>query len=267
MSDKLEQTGNEPTGDAAQTNATPSEPVTPVESEEVRGLKQAAEAERKKRQDLESQLAQTQMLLNQIAAQKPAAQPQPQQDPIGFTDNDLLDPANVRKALAKVREEAVREAQQSVAQLQFQVQYPDFNQLVGQYDPATAHLPREYQRFVPSDIMQEALQEDPSLVAKMQQSGNPNLFAYEVAKRQKVIREMRKAQAQNAAQSQAQQQAAQILARSAANTADAVTAPMSPSAVGGPPANSTEVDYRALRQADPASFDRLVKEILRGKHG
>lgn len=268
-------TGNEPVGDAAPQNAVPqtpdvpqtpeATPAPPVESDESRGLRQAAEAERRKRQDLEGQLAQSQMLINQLASQmrQPQQSPQPPAEPdlLGLSDQDLLDPAKVRQGLLKVRQDAIAASSQAVAELQFKMQYPDFDQVVGTFDPMTANLPPEHRRFVPSEAMQEALQQDPTLQLKMVQSGNPKLFAYEYMKLYNQLREARSA---NTAQTQAQAQAA---ARSAANTASAALAPMSPSAVSGAPANGVQPDYMAMARTNPAAFDQIIQDALRGKHG
>ena len=283
-------TGNEPVGDAAPQNGTPiadptpgapavppqaaapaapaPAPAAPTETDAERGLRQAAEAERKKRQDIEGQLAQTQMIVAQLASrvQQPAPAPQEPEDPIGLSDTDLLDPAKVRQALLKIDERANQRTNQAVADVQFRMQYPDFDQLVGVPDPATAHLPPPYQRFVPSEIVQEAIREDPTLSTQIQQSGNPRLFVYAVAKRQKQIRELRQAATANNAQAaQAQQQAA---ARSAANTAAALTAPMSPSGVAGAPAQAAtaQTDVETLLR-NPALLDQIVRGIEGGKYG
>jgi hypothetical protein len=284
-------TGNEPVGDAAPQNGTPvvdptqgapvvptqaaapaapaPAPAAPAETDAERGLRQAADAERKKRQDLEGQLAQSQMMFAQLASrvqQPQATQPQAPEDPLGLSDADLLDPVKVRQGLLKVRQDAITATQQAVAEVQFRMQYPDFDQLVGAYDPATAHLPAQYQRFVPSEIMQDALKEDPTLSTQIQQAGNPRLFVYAVAKRQKQIRELRQAATTNTAQAaQVQQQAA---ARSAANTVAALTAPMSPSGVAGAPAQTaaTGTDLETFMK-NPGLLDQIVRGIESGKYG
>ena len=275
------QTGNVGPGDAApqQTNTSPvvpenpAQPVAPVESDEVRGLKAAAEAERKKRQDMETQLYQTQGLLAQVAAQM-RAQPAPQQPQAPaqpdylaeLDDNDFLDPTRTRqglnRAIHRVRQEAVAEANQTIEQLRFQMQYPDFNALVGSSDPMTG-------AFRPSELLQEALNENPTLqqqigVASPQEKAR---IAYIAANYQKRLRDARTAQQQQRQTTHQQTQAAQL--QNAANTAAAVTQPMSPSAVSGAPANSLEVDYRAMASnpQTAATFDALIQKALRGEFG
>lgn len=267
------QTGNEPQGDAApqQTNAEPkAEPALPVESDEVRGLRQAADAERKKRQELESQLAQTQGFLSQVAAQmrtQPQAQPQQpaEEDYLGeFTDNDLLDPARFRqgvnKAIRRVREQVVTESNQTVQQLRFQTEYPDFDQLVGSSDPMTG-------AFRPSELLQEAYAENPRLQRELNTASGQERarIAYIAAIYQKQLRAMR--EAAKAAPAAQVDRAAQM--RHADNTVAAVTQPMSPSAVSGTPANSPTVDYRAMvsNPQTAAQFDALIQDALRGKFG
>lgn len=266
--DNTPQTGNEPQGDAAPQQTNPVTPEPPVESDEVRGLKAAAEAERKKRQELETQLYQTQGLLSRVAVEMKT---QPVQKPdddylADLSDNDLLDPARVRqgvnKAIKRVREEVVTEANQTVQQLRFNMDYPDFSALVGTRDPYTG-------AFRPSEIFQEALSEDPDLQRELTgvSEADQARIAYRAAKYQKRLREARTGQQQQTTVQQQQAQAAQL--RHAANTAAAVTQPMSPSAVSGSPANSPETDYRAMA-SDPktaAQFDALIQNALRGKFG
>ncbi len=265
------QTGNVPPGDAAPQSAntnvdatvTTTELVsTPVESDEVRGLKQAADAERKKRQELETQLMQTQGLLSQVAAQiRPQPSPPAEPDHIGLTDQDLLDPAKVRQALLKVRQDAIAVANQSVEQLRFQVQYPDFPTLVGQRDPMTG-------AFRPSEVLSEALAEDPELqrdLANAVTEPERARIAYRAARTQQRLREARaKAQEQNTT---AQTQAA--VQRNAINTAAALTQPMSPSAVSGAPSNSPQPDYRAMASnpQTASAFDAIIHDALAGKFG
>lgn len=278
--DNTPQTGNVPQGDAApqQTTVnpdvpvTPTGPVAPVESDEVRGLRQAAEAERKKRQDLEGQLLQTQGLLAQVAAQVRPQAPTPAQPTeedylADLSDSDLLDPAKVRtginKAVSRVRHQVVTEANQTVEQLRFNMQYPDFNTLVGTRDPMT-------NTFRPSEVLQEAMTENPNLQQQLlSASGQEQArIAYLAATFQKRLRDARAVQQQQQ-QTVAQQRQAAAQQIYAANTAAAVTAPMSPSAVSGAPANSPQTDYRAMASnpATAAQFDALIQEALRGKFG
>jgi len=270
-------TGNVVPGDAApqQTNTNPVLPdpaqtpvaAAPVESDEVRGLRQAAEAERKKRQDIESQLYQTQGLLAQVSAQTRLAQPpapQPAEEDYlsDLSDSDLLDPGRVRqginRAVRRVREQAVSEANQTVQQLRFQMEYPDFNTLVGARDPITG-------AFRPSEVLQEAFLEDPDLQRELSVASDADKarIAYRAAKYQKRLRDARAAGQRQTVQQTAQ--AAQF--QHAANTAAAVTQPMSPSAVSGAPANSPNVDYMALARTNPAAFDAIIQDALRGRRG
>lgn len=135
---------------------------------------------------LQSQLMQTQGMLTQFArVQQPQVNPPVPADPLsGISDSDLLDPQKVRQAILRVREDAIGEANKLVAQVQFQTQYPDFNQLVGYRDGMSG-------QFVPSEIMAEAIRQDPQLPTKIQQSGNPQVFAYEIARLHKELRAVR----------------------------------------------------------------------------
>ncbi len=268
-------TGTELVGDAAPQNATPPVPATPVtpvpavtpvtttETEAERGLRSGIEAERRKRQEVEAQLAQSNLLLMQVASQmrQPQAPAPVEQDFLGLSDQDLLDPAKVRQGLLKVRQDAMTAVQQGVAQLQFQIQNPDFDALVGVYDPATAHLPPEHRRFLQSEFLQEAFTEDPALQTKIMQSGNPRLFAYEVAKRQKQIRQLRQG---NTATTNQQQTVAN---RNAVNTAAALTAPMSPMAVGGPPASAPDAQSVDMLLKNPQILDDIIRGMAVGRYG
>jgi len=259
-----------PVGDAAQQNATPTQtesptsaqqaPPVPVETDAERGLRQGIEAERKKRQEMEVQLAQSQQVINQLAGslrQSQPSQPVAEPDPLGLSDSDLLDPAKVRQGLLKVRQDAIAAVQSSVAQLQFKMQYPDFSQVVGTTDPTTG-------QFVPSEIMREVFEEDPSLQSALVQLGpGAPLAAYKIASQQKRLRELRQATKTTAGQVQAQE----ATARSVANTVDARLAPMSPSAVGGPPSTTPETDYLQIARNNPKAFEDIIQAIASGKHG
>lgn len=284
------QTGNAAPGDAAPqqpTNDNPNvnpavtpvgqTPAAPVESDEVRGLKAAAEAERKKRQELENQLTQQQLFLQQLAQQqqaqaaRPPVQPQPLEVNYleGFTSSDMMDPdkviQGVNKAVRRAREEVLTAANQTIEQLRFQMEFPDFQSLVGQHDPLTG-------QFRYSETLQEALNEDPKLVSRIMRSADPKTAAYEVALKQKQIRALRQAQQAAAQTVQQQQQAqaqAQAAARNAANTAAAMTAPMSPASVSGVTAQPTDRNWDAAL-TDPAvgrQFDAWMDEVRSGKHG
>jgi len=161
----------------------------PIPYDRFEEVNQQAKAAKDRAAALESQLMQTQGLLAQLArAQQPRpGVPSVPVDPFDqISDADLYDPAKMRSALKQARQDAITEANRLVAQVQFQAQYPDFEQVVGAADPMTG-------QFVTSEIMAEALKADPQLSVKIQRP-TPQVFAYEIAKLHKQLRELRAAQ-------------------------------------------------------------------------
>lgn len=286
--DQVQQTGNVTTGDAAlqttttaavtpevQTPAQTAPVVTPPAEDyqhKIDGLTQAAEAERKKRQEIENQLSQTQIALMQMANQRAVQPPQPPQpdpaDPLaGYSDTDLLDPAKVREALRKVHQTAVATAQQSVAQVRFQSKYQDFDTLVGTTNQATG-------QFVPSELLSEAMQENPGLGEEIVDMGRSDpmaakRYAYRMAQQQKRLRELRTKPAVQ--QPPVPNNVAQMAARNAQATADALTAPMSPASVSGTTAQATHSEeYWRERLKQPEGqreFESMMERARRGEFG
>lgn len=264
----VQQTGNEtPQGDAAPQTVTttngaePVQAAAPAESDEVRGLKAAAEAERRKRQEIEAQF---QGFVAQVAQQqaRPVQLEQPSRKRFSeqFTESDLLDPNKVKQAFDLLEDGFDAKLAQAQNRIAFQLQCPDYEQLVETIDPRTG-------TYVLSDVMQEAFARDPSLKVMLAQSGNPKVTAYLIAKREKELRDVRAALAANQSGAAASAAREKAVARSAANTADALTAPMSPSAVAGAsPSGVAAPDVQQLLK-NPRALDEIIQGISAGKYG
>jgi hypothetical protein len=208
---------------------------------------------------LQTQLLQMQGFLQQVAAQRQATAPVAAPvDPVAdfitrekIGADGFVSPADLKKVIDFQNQVT----EQRVAQFQFQQQYGDYDQVVGAVNPLTG-------QWVNSDLLNEAIKEDPKLPGKIQRSGNPREYAYDIVMKQKQIRELRNSVPATPTPDQLQQQA-----RATQNTVEARLSPMSPSAVGGPPATTTEIDALNLLRTNPKAFDELVRSIGRGKYG
>lgn len=149
--------------------------------EEVNKAKKAAEEQLAQ---MQTQMMQMQSVLTQVAAQRNVTPTAPQTPLSRYTPNDLLDPAKAMEAMQVMYDDLQKKMEAAIGQVQFQSQYGDFDRMVGTVHPVTG-------QWVPSDLMAEAIKEDPQLPAQIQQSGNPKVFAYRVAKMQQQIRDLR----------------------------------------------------------------------------
>lgn len=206
----------------------------------------AIQAIRQENQQLKNQLAYQQMVAMQgnqqpqapQQNQQPVQQQQTSKDPFeGFDDDDVVTVADVKKALAVQQQPAQVPPQQSqqgfqqgqpdMRELQMQVSYPDYNELI------TNELPT-------------ILQQNPYLGNVIQGSENPYLTAYTLAK------SMSSSQGGN--QQQQGQQAQQI-----------VNNLQKPGTAGGASAGGggiSHADYYA--QLSDEDFE---KEVARAKRG
>lgn len=138
-----QQTGNN--GIAADSQQEANQDAAGNQNDEVTGLKAAAEAERKKRQEAEEQAAyaQRQLELNQQQAVVSANQPKTSAEQaladLGITADDLYGENQLRFIERKDQiDKAQTQQQQAMFSVhQFITQHPDINEVVGSVNPAT----------------------------------------------------------------------------------------------------------------------------------
>lgn len=170
-----QQTGDQPTGDAAQTEElqqTGEQKAAAGQSEdEIRGLQQGIQAEREKRHQAESQLFQMQ----QYIAQMSRGQQQPQQDPLtqfmeqeGIGADGFLSADDLKKFYL-FNQYQNQQAAQAAQQEQWFASHPDY---VGVVTTPSGQI---------SEHLLNAIKNDPALGMRLRQNWDP-VLAYHAAK-------------------------------------------------------------------------------------
>lgn len=153
------------------------------------GLKAAAAAERKKRQEAEAQLAamrEEQELIKEQLNILRANNQQPAQDALaqnGLRDDDFIQAGSLRKLL----EQHSQQVLSAVTMNQFATTHPDYAELVGSFDASG--------RFRPAETLKQAMKNNPGLrgldIALSQNPAAVAPFAYEAARLAKELTEIR----------------------------------------------------------------------------
>lgn len=243
------------TADAAGQQQTGAQAVAAAQdgmTEREKGLLAAKEAETRKRQELEGQVASLNQQFQVLQAQQQPIQ-QPVQQPTdffgqqGLGDDDFVNVKHIRQFANSIVQQNQMTAQQS-AIVNFVNQHTDFASLVGTV------VVNPYTRqpvFVPSETMKQVIAENPHLA----NLGDP-VAAYEIAKRHQKLTELNK-QLDSHKEQQINQQVA------------VKTNPMPSSAVGGG-ATVANTQFAGLDMTNPKDRLQILKvgeEMLSGKFG
>ncbi len=219
--DGAQETANQTAEDSAQQTATESQDGADKESE---GLKAAAVAEKKKRQEAEAQLQAAQQTVQTVQQQNMLLQQsqQPQQPKTtyeqavmeaGLQDESYLNQEQQAQIFARKDQLDNQKFQQQQAMAQnnqFAITHDDYAEAVGTTDPMTG-------AFIPSQELNELLTKKPYL---RQVANSSAQAAYELVVQERTLNEY--SQQQTVANEQNVRQ-----------KVDAQTQPMSPAASGG----------------------------------
>lgn len=205
----------------------------------------AAEAEARAAQ-LEQQMAIMATSQQYAAPAQPAAQPQAPEDPYAGLENDDY----VQVEAARAREQALKtDFDNRINQLSeqvFAVQHPNYDQVVGQVNPATG-------QFVISEHLQQAITKNPAMAQIIRSQADPmaaKAMSYQIAKAEMDL-----------AQSQTTPNPAQVQADREAfvnNSVSALTQPTPASSVGGDGAVNDATNYGGMSDAEFAAEEQAV---------
>jgi len=222
LEDGAQDTATQTAEDSAQQAATQTD--QDGADRESEGLKQAAVAEKKKRQELEAQLLAIQTenaVLKQQATQvvAPSQTAQPESTyaravkELGLQDETWLTTEQQAKVFAR-KEQLDQQNQQQFMRMtvdtQFMASHPDYGDVVGRMNPVTG-------AFIPSEELQRILMTKPYLSVVAQSGAQA---AYELVVQERQLAELKRLQSTLSEQDTRQ-------------NIDALTAPMSPAAASG----------------------------------
>lgn len=235
------ETGEKPNG------ATPAPSATPPEDDrQSRAFQKAAEDERHKRQALEREFEELRRQNAEIQRQLQAQQ-RPQQQPPEFLDPEGTQFLHSRfNAALQERDAAYNQALLETRVVQSQEIMRGRH---ADYDEVEA-------------VFAEAMDADPTLVAKMQAHPMPALFAYQEGKRHKVLKEM----GTDPESYIASRVEAALAKRQAEQQPAPQATPATPTPPPPPPSLATipsATSHRAQAWQGPVSLDDLLSQPLR----